>query len=180
MITFLIYIDIYFHMFHEWIAFILFALLSLIGFALTIVGIGGTFVILIGALLYNLISWSVAISWTTIGILLGLAILGEVLEWIVTLFGAKKGGVSWHGLVGTVVGAVAGGVLLSVVPIVGTIIGLVLGAVVGAFLGEYYHTGKAQKAWKAAKSALVGRALVSICKFTIAFIQVFLILKQLS
>jgi len=167
-------------MFHEWIAFILFALLSLVGLALTIVGIGGTFVILIGALLFNLISWSVTIPWVTIGILFGLAILGEILEWVITLLGAKKGGVSWHGLVGTVVGAVVGGVLLSIIPIVGTIIGLVLGAVAGAFLGEYYHTGKAQKAWKAAKVALLGRAAVSVCKFTIAFIQILLVLKQLS
>ncbi len=167
-------------MFHQWIALIIFVILALAGISLTIVGIGGTFIIVAGALFYDLISWSLTISLNTLLWIAGLAILGEVLEWIITFLGMKKGGVSRYGLMGTIVGAIIGGILLSVVPIIGTIIGVIIGAVIGAFVMELYHTGKAGKAWKAAKTALLGRALVSLSKFLIAIIQIWMIAKEIT
>ena len=166
-------------MFHQWIALAVFALLALAGIGLTIVGIGGTFLILIGALLYNLITWSMTITANTLFWLAGLAVAGELLEWIITLAGMKTAGVSRHALMGTIVGAVIGGIALSIVPIIGTIIGIVLGAVLGAFLFEVYHTHNTQKAWKAAKAALLGRALVSLAKFVLAIIQIVIVLKEI-
>lgn len=167
-------------MFHQWIALGVFILFSLIGVGLTIVGIGGTFLVLIGALLYNLVTWSMAISMNTLLWIAGLAILGELLEWIITFAGMKKSGASGYALAGTILGAIIGGMALSIIPIIGTIIGLIAGAIIGAFALEYYHTGHAQKAWKAAKAALVGRALVSLSKFTIAIIQIAIILKTIT
>src|SRR3990172_4498256 len=143
-------------MFHQWIALVIFALFALAGIGLTIVGIGGTFLIVVGALFYDLISWSLTISLNTLLWIAGLAILGEILEWIITLLGMKTAGISKYGLMGTIIGAIIGGILLSVVPIIGTIIGIVLGAMLGAFAMEFYHTGKAGHAWKAAKAALLG------------------------
>jgi len=167
-------------MFHQWIALGVFILFALIGIGLTIVGIGGTFLILIGALLYNLVTWSMTISLNTLLWIAGLAILGELLEWIVTFVGMKKSGVSGYALAGTILGAIIGGMALSIIPIIGTIIGLIAGAIIGAFALEFYHTGHAQKAWKAAKAALAGRALVSLSKFTIAIIQIAIILKTIT
>jgi len=167
-------------MFHQWIALVIFALLALAGVGLTIVGIGGTFLILISAILYNLITWSLTISVGTLYWVAGLAVLGEALEWIITWLGAKTAGVSGYALVGTILGSILGGILLSVVPVIGTIIGIVLGAILGAFLMEYYHTKHAKKAWKAAKAALLGRAVVSLSKFVLAIIQIILILKEIN
>jgi len=166
-------------MFHQWIALVIFGLLALVGIGLTIVGIGGTFLIVAGALLYDLITWSLAISSNTLLWITGLAVLGEVLEWIITLIGVKAAGISRYGLMGTIVGAVIGGIALSVVPIIGTIIGIVVGAMLGAFVMEFYHTGKAGKAWKAAKAALLGRALVSLSKFLIAIVQIWFVIKEI-
>ncbi len=166
-------------MFHHWIALIVLALFALGGIMLTIVGIGGTFLIVIGALLYNLITWSMTISSNTLLWITGLAVIGELLEWIITLVGMKTAGVSRHALIGTIVGAVIGGIALSIVPIIGTIIGIVLGAVLGAFIMEVYHTHNTQKAWKAAKAALLGRALVSLAKFVLAIVQIAIIFREI-
>lgn len=164
-------------MIQNWIALTVFALLSLAGVALTIAGIGGTFLVLAGALLYNLITWSMSVSSTTLLWLLGLAIGGELLEWLITLAGMKAG-VSTQGIIGTIIGALLGAMLLSVVPVIGTIIGLFVGAVVGAFIAEYLHTRHAKKAWKAAKAAFLGRIAVSVSKFIIACAQILLVLKE--
>ncbi len=166
-------------MFHQWIAAAIFFLLSLAGIGLTIVGIGGTFLVLIGALIYNLITWSFAISVSTLFWIAGLAVLGEALEWIITLVGMKTAGVSRRALIGTIIGAVIGGIALSIIPVIGTIIGIFLGAILGAFLLEYIHSRKTRKAWKAAKAALLGRALVSLSKFIIAIIQIWLVVKEI-
>lgn len=164
-------------MFHHWIALVFFALFALAGIVLTIAGIGGTFLVLAGALIYNLITWSMTISSTALLWLLGLAVLGEVLEWIFTLIGFKAG-VSKCGIIGTVIGAIIGAMLLSVIPIIGTIIGFFLGAIVGAFIGEYLHTRHAKKAWKAAKAAFLGRVLVSLSKFILAVIQIVIVMRE--
>jgi len=166
-------------MFHHWIALVVFLLLSLGGVLLTFIGFAGTFLVVIGAVLYNVITWSFAIPNTIILWIVGLAVFGEILEWLITYIGAKKQGVSTYGIVGTVMGAVIGASLFSVVPVFGTIVGLIVGALVGAFLGEFYHTGQAAKAWKAAKAALTGRALVILSKFLIVTVQIFLVLRAL-
>ncbi len=166
-------------MFHHWIALFIFILFSLAGIGLTIVGIGGTFLVLTGALLYNLITWSMAISTSTLMWLTGLAVLGELLEWIITVAGMKAAKVSGYSIIGTIIGAILGGIALSVIPIIGTIIGIVLGAMLGAFLLEFLHTRRAKQAWKAAKAALLGRALVSLSKVLIAIVQIWLVLKEL-
>jgi uncharacterized protein YqgC (DUF456 family) len=166
-------------MFHQWIALIIFMLFSLVGIILTIAGIGGTFLIAIGAGIYNLLTWSMAISLNALIWVTGLAIIGELLEWIITMIGMKAGGTSKNALIGTIAGAVAGGMLLSAIPIIGTIIGIVLGAIIGAYLSELMHTQNPAKAWKAAKTALLGRALVSLSKFLLAIIQLAIIFKEI-
>jgi len=76
------------------IALILSGLLFLVGVILSMFGIGGTFLVFAGAVLYNLITWSWAVNEWTLGILLFIAVLGEILEWVLTLYGGKKTGMS--------------------------------------------------------------------------------------
>ena len=166
-------------MFHAWIALGIFLLFALIGIILSLFGIGGTFLIVAGAILYDVISWSWKIPLLTLIIIAGLAVLGEVLEWLVTTLGSKAKGVSGWGVFGTIAGSIIGGILLSpLMPIIGTFLGILLGAMLGAFLLELIHTKNAGKAFIAAKAALLGRALVSLCKLILAGIQIWLVLKH--
>jgi uncharacterized protein YqgC (DUF456 family) len=167
-------------MFHAWIALGIFALVALAGIVLTVFGIGGTFLVLLGAILYDLISWSWAIPLTKLGIMLGLAVLGEFLEWAITALGSKAKGVSRLGALGTIIGGIIGGILLSPwLFLIGTFTGVLLGAMIGAFLLELIHTQSAGKALTAAKAALLGRALVSLSKLTLAGIQIWLALAAI-
>jgi len=163
----------------DWIALTVLILAIMVGVALTIIGIGGTFAIVLGALLYNAILWSRAIPLNSVLWLLGLAILGEILEWLITLSSAKRGGSSDLGVAGTIIGAMVGASLLSFLPLIGSVIGFVGGAVLGAFLGEYLTTQDAKRAWKAAKAALLGRVFVSLTKFGLAVVQIVLIVRAL-
>ncbi len=167
-------------MFHHWIALIVLALFTLTGFSLTLVGIGGTFLIVIGALLYNLIVWSWTITPMTVLVLAGLAALGEVLEWIISVYVLKKSGASHYSVVGMIVGAIIGGALLSIIPIIGTLIGIILGAVIGTFVVEYLNTGKKSHAWKAAKGTIKGRMYVIACKATLAIVQTGILFYSLT
>lgn len=164
-------------MFHEWIALAIFIVLAIGGLGLSLVGISGTWLVVIAAGLYNLISWSTTISLNIFLWLAGLAIIGELLEWIITYVGIKAYKVSKYGLIGTVLGAIAGGMLLSLIPIIGTIIGLLAGGMLGAFIAEYYHTINSKKAWRAAKAALIGRIIVMATKFTLTIVQIMIISK---
>lgn len=166
-------------MIQEWIALIILSILSLGALALTFIGIGGTFAIVLGALLYNLITWSWTISMTIILWLFGLAVLGEILEWLISVITSKKKGTSHLGVAGMILGALFGGSLLSFVPIIGSLIGFVTGAIIGAYLGELANTKDAHKAWKAAKAALVSRGFVSLTKTTLAIIQIIIILRTI-
>jgi uncharacterized protein YqgC (DUF456 family) len=166
-------------MFHQWIAIGVFSIVALAGVILAFFGIGGTFLVLAGAALYDLATWSWAVSPMALLWLAGLAVPGEIAEWLITVAGAKAKGVSGYGIFGTVLGAILGGALLSpVMPIVGTVLGIILGAMFGAFCLELLHKGDVQHAWQAAKAAFLGRALVSFCKTALAIVQIWLVLKD--
>lgn len=163
----------------ETIALIVFILLATIGVGLTLIGIGGTVLIAIGAALYNLIIWNWSISLNLLALIVGLALLGELLEWIITYYGVKKHGVTKFGLIGMIAGAFGLASLLSFLPLIGTVIGFFAGAIFGAFIGELLQTYNKKKAWKAAKAALMGRGLVILCKVTIAAVQIVLVIRAL-
>ena len=71
------------------------------------------------------------ISIWTVGVMAALALVGEIIEFLAGMGGAKKAGAGWAAslaaVVGALVGAVAGTVLIPV-PFAGTLLGACLGA----------------------------------------------------
>jgi len=164
----------------HWIGLIVFILFALVGVLLTMLGIMGTFSVFIGAVAYDLITWSWTIGWQALLVILGLAVLGEILEWVVDVSHSKARGVSTAGTIGSITGTIIGAILLSpLMFIVGTVIGMVIGAVIGAYIGELIVKKNSKKAWRAAKIALVGRALVAVMKTTLAIIQIWIIIASI-
>jgi uncharacterized protein YqgC (DUF456 family) len=110
---------------------------------------------------------------------LGLAALGEVLEFLAAAVGLRRGGGSRRGLVGALLGAIAGVFLtplFAFVPVLGLLLGVLLGTFVGALLGELSHERRSVRvALRPALWAALGRLLGTTGKvaLTIALWLVF-------
>lgn len=120
-----------------------FSLAIFAGILLDIVGLFGNWIILGAIGIAFAASGFEYFTWTTLGILVPLAILGEVVETAAAGYGAAKFGGSRGSMVAAIVGCLAGAVLgTPVFPILGTIVGAALGAFIAAALYENLKHGK--------------------------------------
>lgn len=160
----------------ETIALILLILLCIIGVGLCIFGFAGTFLIAIGAGLYNLILWKEAIPWEILLLLLGLAIFGELADTAIKYFGLKHAKLRRETFIGLVLGALALGSLLSFIPIIGTIIGIFVGAVAGVYVAEWIYGRNPKRSLTIVKTLLMSYGLAIIVKICIAAGQIITII----
>lgn len=97
--------------------------------------------------------------------LFGLALLGELIEYIAQSWGSKKYGAStsgmWIGLLGAFIGAIVG---LPFLLGLGAFIGALIGAWIGCYFMEILNGRSRAEASRAAKGALIGRLLGIIIK----------------
>jgi hypothetical protein len=135
-------------------------------------GLPGLWVILLGILGYGWMTDFQTMSVWFMGLMLGLAILGEVFEaWIGFGYAKKYGGSSragWGALVGGLVGAIIG----VPIPIIGSVIGGFVGAFVGAALFEYTRARHLEGSAKAGWGAVLGRAFASAMKMALGLVMV--------
>ena len=123
------------------------------------------------------------VSWTAVLVVLALAVVGEIVEFLAGAAGAAKQGGSRRGVVlsvvGAVVGSLAGAAIASPIPIVGPLIGAVGGGALGAFAGAYQGEADIGRphAERVAigKGALVGRLLGTAGKLIIGAVMVVII-----
>src|SRR5256712_2706809 len=121
-------------------------------------GLPGLWLMVLGVLGYG---WLTAFRSVGIGVMalvVGLALLGEVIEWWLGFrFAERYGGsrrAGWGALVGGLVGAAIG----VPVPIVGSVIGAFVGSFAGAALFEYTRSARAGRAGDAGRGAVPGPA----------------------
>lgn len=99
------------------------------------------------------------ITWHFIALLGGLAVLGEIVEFVAQVKGAKKYGASGKGNLGGVIGAVLGAIVGA--PILfglGALAGALAGAYLGCLLFERLHGRVWIEARRAAMGAFWGKA----------------------
>jgi hypothetical protein len=121
--------------------------------------------------------WLTDFRTLSVGLLLlviGLALVGEVVEaWLGFRFAQRYGGSSragWGALLGGLVGAVVG----VPIPIVGSVIGGFIGAFVGAVVFEYSRARHSEGALKAGWGAVLGRAAAAAVKMALGIVLVVL------
>jgi len=117
------------------------------------------------------------ITWGFVGMMAGLAVLGEVFEFMAQIIGGKRGGASkagnFAGVVGSIIGAIVGAPF-------GLGLGSLIGALAGAWLGCYAvelmrqetRQGAVQAAWGAfwgRSLGLVGKAGVGAVIIVMTF-----------
>jgi uncharacterized protein len=140
----------------EILALFILALFCLIGFIAVFFNAFGTFIILAGAIAYAYLTEFSIITVNTLIILSILFIVGELLDYVFLIFGAKKFGASNKaviaGMVGGILGAMMGIALLGI----GALIGGFIGIFAGAFLMEYRLHQNVKKSFKVGAGSLLG------------------------
>lgn len=104
-------------------------------------------------------------GWLFFSLLIGMAIVGEALEFGMQIIKARKYGSTSSGTFGGMVGAIAGAILLA--PLffgIGALIGALLGAWLGCYVTERLKGMANREAISAAFGAMVGRFLGTVCK----------------
>ncbi len=118
-------------------------------------------------------------AWWVLGAVFGCLLLGELLEFIAGMLGAKRGGASRAGMVGSLVGGIVGalalGGVMSVIPGVGTVLGVLLGALTGTFAGAVVgEIGVAQQTVRGsvrpATGATIGRLMGTASKLGLSIV----------
>jgi hypothetical protein len=153
-------------------AIVLVLVANLLGVFLVVCSLPGTWLIVSATALAAWWRWDEQLyGWTSLAIVLGLAVLGEILELITGALGARKAGGGTRGAILAMVGGVAGGILGTFfipLPIVGSILGASLGAFAGALVGESWSGKEVEQALAVGRGAFWGRLVGTATKLAIA------------
>jgi uncharacterized protein YqgC (DUF456 family) len=142
-------------------------LLNLVWLALTVIGVPGTWLIVLTTALVAWWQWDGALPWhgqyiggPALITLLVLALLGELIELVAGLLGSKAAGGSRYGATGALIGTFVGGIVGTFwipVPVIGSLIGACGGAMLGALAFELRSGRKWDESVKSGAGAGVGR-----------------------
>src|SRR5439155_6290667 len=152
------------------LAALVLAVCCILGLVLVPLGLPGLWIMVAGVVGYGWLTAFRSVGVATIAIVLGLALLGEVIEaWLGFRFARTFGGSrrsAWGALVGGIVGAVMG----VPVPVVGSVIGAFVGSFAGAALFEYSLSRTPETAVRAGWGAVVGRATAVAAKIALGVV----------
>lgn len=145
-------------------------LLVLVGIVLVLFGLPGTWIIVGGAFLYSIFFSfsSVSSDFWVVFILIVLALLGEIFEFLVSIVGGKMLQVSTGALLSSIIGGILGAMIGVPVFLIGSFLGLLLGAFLGAFVYELLVTRKFGTALNAATGVFFSRVVAIFVKTSIA------------
>ncbi len=174
---------------------VVFILVLVVGVLATLVGLPGTVLILMDAFVYSAVHSFARPPWWLLLILLGICVVAETSDNIVSALGVTKSGGSTKTSIWAVVGGVAGAIiganispLLGLVGLaagpIGTVIGVLLAplicALAGGYLAGYWYERRQgrppQEARQAGWGALLGRLAGGLLKAILASVMVALIL----
>ena len=146
--------------------FILLCLFMVISIISIFFSLPGTFFLFALALLYGLITHFETLGWKTYLILASLVAFGEVMEYLMTVYGVIKFG---RGTKETTVGAIIGGIVGALLGVpfffgLGALPGAVMGVFAGAFLVDIAYKKDLQQALRSGLGALFGRVAALFIK----------------
>ncbi|HYL21852.1 MAG TPA: DUF456 domain-containing protein [Gemmatimonadales bacterium] len=148
---------------------VLLVICSVAGLVLVPLGLPGLWVMVLGVLGYGWLTDFRSVGIGMMGLVVGLALLGEVAEWWLGFrFASRYGGsprAGWGALVGGLVGAAVG----VPVPVLGSVVGAFVGSFAGAALFEYSRDWRARVAVRAGWGAVLGKAAAAATKVALGF-----------
>lgn len=152
----------------------LLVLACLVGVAMTAVRLPGTWLIVAGAAGYAWGEGWPRASLTVLGILTGIALLGEGIEVLASVVTARRAGASrkaaWGGMIGGILGMIFLSFLVPI-PIVGTMIGALVGCFAGAALVEMSVRRDMSHGTKVGFFAAMGFVFGAVAKIVVALVM---------
>lgn len=153
----------------------LLAALNALWLVLVVLGLPGTWLMVLSTLLVAWWRWGVETAGTgrpmfgvpVLVAICALALVGEAVELLAGVFGSKAAGGSRRGALGALCGAVVGGVLGTFVipiPVLGSLLGTCGGAAIGAWGLEFSGGRSSRASLKAGLGAGVGRLVGTLAK----------------
>ncbi len=142
----------------DYLVFSLFMFVAVAGLISHVFGFPGNFIILADSILFGWYDGFKEVTIKILIVLLALALLGELVEFVLGILGAKKYKSSNKAIVGSIVFGIIGGILG--IPFffgIGAVIGAFVGAFIGAFLVEFLLEKNVDRAVKSGWGAFVGR-----------------------
>lgn len=160
---------------------LLFAVAVIAFWSLNLIGLPGNWMVVAAAAAY---AWLApgpggGLRWAAVAVVTGLAVLGEVVEFVASSGGVRRVGGSRRGavlaLAGSVVGAVTGLFVGVPVPIIGSVAAALLfagiGALLGAMLGELWEGRSLAASWRVGRAAFRGRLFGTLAKTLIGAVM---------
>lgn len=141
------------------LAIVLIASLIMIPF-----GLPGLWVMLAAAVVYAYTGSGVAISTFTLIMIGILAVIAEVIEYVLSAKYVRIYGGSRRGAWGAIIGGTIGAIMGVPIPIIGSLVGAFAGSFAGALIAELGGGAAKRDASRAAFGALVGRAMAAAMK----------------
>jgi hypothetical protein len=149
---------------------VLLVVCCVVGLLLVPLGLPGLWVMVLGVIGYGWLTGFHTVGVATIAVVVGLALMGEVVEWWLGFWFAERYGGSrragWGALVGGIIGAVVG----VPVPVIGSVIGAFVGSFIGAAAFEYTRQLSAGVALRAGWGAVLGRAAAAGLKMALGLV----------
>jgi len=129
-------------------------------------GVPGTPLILGAAVVHRLVFGEASAGILVLGFMAFLAVCSLALDYLASLYGARKLGATWRGLTGATLGALVG---LLFGPV-----GIVLAPFLGATAFEYFGGRELKQAGKAGLGAMLGMLAGAVGKVACALAMIFL------
>ena len=138
-------------------ALILLGIFTVAGLAAIFFTSIGTLIILIGAVIYALMTGLAVLEVKHLILLSVLYLCGEAAEFLLSVWGAKRFGASNRAVVGALLGGIAGAIFGAALFGVGIFLGTLLGIFLGAVAVEYLAHKNWRRSFKAGTGGVLGR-----------------------
>jgi uncharacterized protein YqgC (DUF456 family) len=108
-------------------------------------------------------------SWTTLIIVTGLAMLGEILEFMLGAAGSRQAGGSRRAAALAIAGGIFGAIIGTPfpIPVAGTLIGACVGAFAGSLIGDLWARRPLLSSVEAGRGAAIGRLWGTVAKMIV-------------
>ncbi len=153
---------------------IILILLNALCLVLVLFGIPGNWLMVILTCLFAWWQWNTGVfSGGTLVAIMILALMGELIEFLAGMIGARRSGTSWHGSIAAIVGAIVGalvGTFAISIPLVGTLVGASAGAGLAVWVIETARGQSAEHSLRRAVHAGLGQILGTSSKIAVGVV----------